>query len=127
MGRLRWRVHGTAVTSRELLPGPFKVVLAFYVASALLPLPLGFIEESFAIVASVWGLYVVLPMVATVAAAALVVRYEPSRRWVRPAIVLVVLGLALHYLFWAWWTGPIGLLFIPPAAVIARAAVIAWR
>jgi hypothetical protein len=59
--------------------------------------------------------------------AVFVTRYDLSKNWVRPAVVVTVGYLVLHFLYWSFWSLPLGFLSIAPAAVIARATFVAWR
>jgi hypothetical protein len=114
-------------TTREILANGWRPVFLTCVAGAVLPLPFGFLNEAVAIGAGIWGLYFVLPMVVAVAGAVLAVRLRPSRSWVRAAVVVIGVAALLHFLYWSLWLLPYSVLAIAPAAVIARAAVVAWR
>jgi hypothetical protein len=74
-------------------------VIAICVAAAVLPLPLGFVDEAVALVAGFWGLYYVLPMLAFAGAAAAAVRTNLWRVSIRCGVVVAV---SVATLCWAY-------------------------
>jgi hypothetical protein len=115
------------VSVQEVLPGAWRAIFLACIAAALVPLPLGFVEEWIALIAGVWGLYFVLPMALAVAGAVLAARYRVPRVWTRSFVAVVALPLLLWFAYWSFWLLPFGFLTIFPAVVIVRAAAHAWR
>jgi hypothetical protein len=112
---------------REVLPGGWRVLFLACLAGPVAVLPLYLLEPGFAAGAALWGLYIALPLVVIVACAGLATRVPVRRRWVRPVVVLVDAFTLLYVLWWSLFTFPFGLLTFVPAAVVARAGVVAWR
>jgi hypothetical protein len=103
-----------------------KVVVAASVGAILVALPLGFVDEAFAIAAGVAGLYFVLPMLV-----ALVLVPVAERRPRAPVRILVALVVPLWFLWVTYWgrqLGPVGWgLALLSFAVVAFAGARLWR
>jgi hypothetical protein len=85
------------------------------VAATVLPLPLGFVDEEIAVFLVVYGLYLTLPMVCIVGAAALAV-HRLRTAWALRSLGIVLLVLTAPYTaLWALWIGPF---VLPPVAAV---------
>ena len=102
------------------------IIVAVSTGAVLVALPLGFVDEAFAIAAGVAGLYFVLPML--VALGLVPVAERRPRALVR---VLVALVLPLWFLWVTYWglqLGPFGWgLALVSFAVVAFAGARLWR
>jgi hypothetical protein len=112
----------------RLFPPWVTVVVAVSVAAVLVALPLGFVNEAFAVAAGVFGLYFVLPMLLALGLVVAAERRPPPRGHVRAAVALVLPVWVLWDAYWALFLGPYGWAAgVASLAVVMFAALRLWR